>query len=275
MEEDMYKTILLRVEGVERTAPAEELAVKIGLKFATHIKGLRIVPTIQSLHSIAEHHYLSYEIYEQIMKNQAAEVVDDKKAFFKSLDVAGLQYEWIEEEGDFLKHLKQHARSADLAIVSQGNNEMGDVMVDIPGFILDIGIPTLAVPLKSREETFANNIFIAWDGGKESIRAIHAALPLLKAADKVTILAIAEEKKDEIVTADICANLARHGVNITGMTSELNYDIGAKIMEICLAHNADLIVSGAWAHMRLAELIYGGVTKTLFNNQEIPVLFAH
>jgi nucleotide-binding universal stress UspA family protein len=84
-----------------------------------------------------------------------------------------------------------------------------------------------------------------------------------------------EEKKDEIVTADICANLARHGVNITGMTSELNYDIGAKIMEICLAHNADLIVSGAWTHMRLAELIYGGVTKTLFNNHEIPVLFAH
>lgn len=271
----MYKTILLPVEGIERTAPAEKLAVEIGLKFASHIKGLRIVPTIQSLHSIAEHHYLSYEIYEQIMKNQAEEVIDDKKAFIKSLDVAGLQYEWVEAEGDFLKNLKHHARSADLAIVSQGNNDMGDVMGDIPGFILDGGIPTLAVPLKSREKTFAKNIFIAWNGGKESIRAVHSALPLLQAADKVTVVSIEEEKKNEIITADICANLARHGVNVTGMTGNLHYDTGAKIMDICLENNADLIVSGAWAHTRLAELIYGGVTKTLFNNQQIPVLFAH
>ena len=75
MEEDMYKTILLPVEGVERTAPAERLALRIGLKFSSHIKGLRVIPTIQSLHSIAEHHYLSYEIYEQILKNQTEEVM--------------------------------------------------------------------------------------------------------------------------------------------------------------------------------------------------------
>lgn len=271
----MYKTILLPVEGLERTAPAEKIALEIGLKFATHIKGLRIIPTVQSLQSIADNHYLSYEIYEKIFKNQAEEVIKEKEAFIKSLNVAGLQYEWIEAEGDFLKNLKQHARSADLAIVLQGTNDMGDVMGDIPGFILDSGIPTLAIPNEPREKTLAQNIFIAWNGGKESISAVHAALPLLKQAKKVTVLSIEEEKKDEIATTDICANLARHDINVTGMTGDLHYDTGAKIMEICLKNHADMIVAGAWAHTRLAELIYGGVTKTLFNNQQIPVLFTH
>ncbi|MCC3859953.1 universal stress protein [Pseudemcibacter aquimaris] len=271
----MYKTILLPVEGVEQSAPCEKMALRIGRDFSSHIKGLRIVPTLQSLQAITEHHYLTYDVYEQILENQAEELRRDKEAFIRTLDQVPLEYEWIEEEGDFLSHLKAHARTADLAIVPQGSDELGDVMGDIPSFILDCGIPTLAVPKVAREDTFAENIFIAWNGGKESIRAVHGAMPLLKKAANVTVLSIAEEKKDEIVTADVCKYLAHHDVNVKGMTEGLHYDPGAKLMEICLENNADLIVAGAWAHTRLAELIYGGVTKTLFNNQEIPVLFAH
>lgn len=271
----MYKTILLPVEGVEKTAPCETMALKIGREFASHIKGLRITPTLQSLQTMTEHQYLTFEVYEQILKNQGEELARDKEAFIKIFDEAPLEYEWIEEEGDFLNHLKSHARTADLAIVPQGDDELGDVMGDIPGFILDSGIPTLAVPKENHVDTFAENIFIAWNGGKESIRAVHGALPLLKKAAKVTVLSIAEEKKDEIVTADVCKYLAHHDINVTGMTEGLHFDPGARLLEVCLEHHADLIVAGAWAHTRLAELIYGGATKTLYNNQKIPVLFAH
>ena len=271
----MYKTILVPVEGLERSSSAQEAALELGRKFSSHIKGLRIVPTIQSLQGIADHHYLSFEIYNQILKNQAEQVKDDKKSFIDTFSGAGLEYEWIEEEGEFLKYIKYHARTADLAIVPEGDDEIGDVMGDIPSFILDSGIPTLAVPKEPREKTFGENIFIAWNGGKESIRAVHAAMPLLQQAESVTVLSICEEKKDEVKTADICKNLARHGVSVSGMTEGLHFDPGAKLLEICMEQHADLIVSGAWAHTRFAELIYGGVTKTLFNNQQIPVFFTH
>lgn len=271
----MYKTILIPIEGVEGSKPAQAAALKVGKDFSSHILGLRVVPTIQSLQSITEHHYLSYEVYVQILKNQQEQVKEDKDAFVDYFDRSGIDYQWIEEEGDFLDHMRSYARSADLAVVSQGDDELGDVMGDIPSFILDSGIPTLAVPREPRENTFGENIFIAWNGGKESIRAVHAALPLLKKAKNVTILSICEEKKDEVKTADICKNLARHGVLVRGMTEGLHFDPGAKLLEICLNEHADLIVAGAWAHSRIAELIYGGVTKTLFNNQQIPVLFAH
>ncbi len=271
----MYKTILVPVEGVERSKPVEQAALEVGKIFSSHIKGLRVVPTIESLQGIAEHHYLSYEVYDEILKNQAAEVGGDREAFEKTFDVAGIDYEWIEEEGNFLYHMKRHARSCDLAVVPQGNDEFGDVMGDIPGFILDGGIPTLAVPNERRESSFAQNIFILWNGGRESIRAVQGAMPLLQKADCVTVLSITEEKKDEIKTADICKYLARHRVNVRGMTEDLHFDPGAKLLETCLEQRADLIVSGAWAHTRLAELIYGGVTKTMYTNQQIPVLFAH
>lgn len=271
----MYKTILVPVEGIKRSKPAQAAALNIGKDFSSHIVGLRVVPTIQSLQSITEHHYLSYEVYVQILKNQKEQVKEDKNAFVEYFDRAGIDYEWIEEEGDFLDYMKLYARTADLAIVPQGNDDLGDIMGDIPSFILDSGIPTLAVPKKARSDTFGDNIFIAWNGGKESIRAVHAALPLLKKAKNVTILSICEEKKDEVKTADICKNLARHGVLVRGMTEGLHFDPGAKFLEICLSENADLIVAGAWAHSRFTELIYGGVTKTLFNNQQIPVLFTH
>lgn len=271
----MYKTIILPIEGVEEAKAKELVALTIGNKFGSHIKGLRVCPTIESLQSIAEHHYVSFEIYDQILKNQQIEIERDRESFVKILDVSGLEYEWIVEEGNFLKNLKRHACTADLAIVNQGNNEMGDVMGDIPGFILDGAIPTLAVPKTSKEGSFAKNIFVAWNGGKESVHAVHAALPLLKEANEVTVLSIAEEKKDEVILADICKFLGRHGVNVKGMTEPLHFDPGARILEICLENNADLIVAGAWAHTRFAELIYGGTTRTLYNNQQIPVLFAH
>lgn len=271
----MYKTIILPIEGVEEAKAQELTALTIGHKFGSHIKGLRVTPTLQSLQSISDHHYVSFEIYDQILKNQIVEIEKDREAFIKILDVSGLEYEWIVEEGDFLRSLKKHASTADLAIVNQGNDEIGDVMGDIPSFILDSGIPTLAVPKNVTEGPLAQNIFIAWNGGKEAIHAVHAALPLLKEAKEVTVLSVAEEKKDEIILADICKFLGRHGVNVKGMTEPLHFDPGSRILEICLENGADLIVAGAWAHSRFAELIYGGTTRLLYNNQQIPVLFAH
>ena len=271
----MYKTVLIPIESNDRSNPVEKAALEVGNIFSSHIIGLRVIPTTQSLQGVVEPHYLSSEIYDQILKNQAEEVEREQASFINTFENTGLGYEWIVEEGDFLQFLKQHARTSDLAIMPQGDDDIGSVMGDIPAFILTCGIPTLAVPTERREKSFAQNIFVAWNGGRESIRAVHAAMPFLQRADSVTVLSVCEEKKDEVNTADICKNLARHDVNVRGMTEALHFDPGARLLEICLEQKADLIVSGAWAHTRLAELVYGGTTKTFFNNQQIPVLLAH
>lgn len=270
----MYKTILLPVNGVDNSIECLKIALELGDKFSSHIKGLRVVPTIESLQIIGDYSYLSYEIYQQILDNQNQESENNKQAFHDIFNSSNLVYEWREEEGEFLKHLKLHARSADLCIINQGDNSITDTMGTLSRFIIECGIPVLTMPKQRKFQTM-DNVIVAWDGSIESIRAIRAAIPLLKIAKNVTILSICEEKKDEILTAEICKFLARHDVNVKGLTETLHFDIGAKIMETCLNLDADLIVSGAWAHSRIAELIYGGVTKILFNNQQIPVLFIH
>ncbi|HPF47032.1 MAG TPA: universal stress protein [Emcibacteraceae bacterium] len=271
----MYKTILIPVNGTERSMPLQKAALEVGSLFTSHVIGLHIVPSLQSLQSIADHQFVSYEIYQQLLENETELAEKDKTAFNEFFNASTVNYEWLETEGHFSQNMKNHARTSDLAIVPQGEDQLGDVMGDIPDFILNSGIPSLAVPRDRREKSFAQNIFIAWNGSKESIHAVHAALPFLKLAKNVTVLSVCEENKDEIKTADICKNLARHDVNVSGMTIPLHVNPGAKLLEVCQEKRADLIVSGAWAHSRLTELIYGGVTKTLFNNQQIPVFFAH
>ncbi len=41
------------------------------------------------------------------------------------------------------------------------------------------------------------------------------------------------------------------------------------------AAKADLLVMGGYGHSRLRELVFGGFTRHLLNNAELPVLMTH
>ena len=62
-------------------------------------------------------------------------------------------------------------------------------------------------------------VLIGWNATREATRAVNDAMPLLTAADVVTVLTIdAREAPDahgELPGADISLHLARHGVRAT------------------------------------------------------------
>jgi nucleotide-binding universal stress UspA family protein len=51
--------------------------------------------------------------------------------------------------------------------------------------------------------------------------------------------------------------------------------IGATILGYCGETDPDVLVMGAYGHARLREELFGGVTRHILENANVPVLMAH
>jgi nucleotide-binding universal stress UspA family protein len=142
------------------------------------------------------------------------------------------------------------------------------------------GRPLLVVPFAGSYEAVGHNVLVGWNGSGEAARAINDALPLLKQAKKVTVLAINPRHgiggDGDVPAADIALHLARHGV-----TAEAAHTIASDISEgdALLSYAADLgvdlLVCGMYGHSPLRERAFGGVTRSLLTEMTVPVLMSH
>jgi nucleotide-binding universal stress UspA family protein len=139
------------------------------------------------------------------------------------------------------------------------------------------GVPVLIIPTEWKSETIGNNILVGWNASREARRAMVDAMPFLNAAQSVTVLVVDPAKRadehGEEPGADIALYLARHGahVDVEQATSD-GSPIGEVILSRALNRGVDLIVIGAYSHPRWAEIIFGGVTRTLLTQMPVPVL---
>ena len=271
----MYKTILIPIGSDEEVETRINSAINIGKKFDSHIRALHVIPTLKSLEQLTPYAYYSYDLYTNIWETQKQKACEQKKTFLNIIKDKYDDYEWCGKEGDFMRILKLMSRTCNLGIISQGEDTYSDLMGSMARFMMESSIPVLAVPSTGLVNGTGSNILIAWDNSAESSRAVQNALPFLKKADEVTVLSISEERKHKSPTEDICKMLHRMGINAKGVDEEENENRAERILELSKRWDVDLIVAGAWGHKRLLEVIFGGVTKSLYTNQEIPVLFSH
>lgn len=171
-----------------------------------------------------------------------------------------------------------HARTSDVATIATDLRDSPSIFREaLHGVLMEspVGLMLNAVP----ENTF-KHVFVAWDGGKAAARALHAALPYLKAADAVTIgcfdpdMTAANEGIDP--GTDVAAWLSHHGCNVTlSQYPSGGLEIGKCIQDRATEVGADLIVTGAYGHSRMREAVFGGTTRTLLEQTGMPLLLAH
>jgi nucleotide-binding universal stress UspA family protein len=71
----------------------------------------------------------------------------------------------------------------------------------------------------------------------------------------------------------MATHLARHGVPV--VVDRLDgKDAGAALLRRCAMLDADLLVVGAKAQVRVVDLVLGDATRTLFDQARIPLLLA-
>ncbi len=193
----------------------------------------------------------------------------------------GIAGEFRLVEGRVESVVQQQARFADLAIFSRGPvaESRTDGMALAQAALFGSGRPVALVPPHWESGTAPERVLIAWNGTREAARAIHDALDLLRAAERVRLLTVAtvESLEEARLDADaMAAHLARHGVNAT-----VEVTTGGEVKPDDLILNAladggdELLVMGGYGHSRVRELVLGGVTRQMLRHAPVPVLLAH
>ena len=175
-----------------------------------------------------------------------------------------------------------HARHADLTLITgpidgEARAAVESLFVDL---LMDSGRPVLVVPPAHVVELPAQRVVIAWQPTREASRAVHDALPFLRAAESIDVLLIdpqvGEVAHGEEPGADIATHLARHGLRVRVVTQP---DMGQSVATAILHHahqtGAQMLVAGGYSHSRFREQILGGVTRELLQAAHLPVLFSH
>lgn len=275
-----YKDILVHVDNLEPCEARLTAAVGLAQAFDARLTGIfvRARPYIPP--------YAEVQISPEILEAQAEELerMAEKagETFQAVAKSSGVANEWRSIDGTSLEVLNMHARYFDLIVVGQGNPQ--DILLpgdrDMPDdMIMSGGRPTIVVPFVGDYPVIGRNVLVAWDGGAAAARAVHDALPLLKAAKSVTIMVVNPKRLlpdiGDVPGADIAAHLARHGVKAEADHVESDIDPGAMLLSRVADKGADLIVMGAYGHARWREIVLGGVTDHILNHMTVPVLMTH
>lgn len=192
---------------------------------------------------------------------------------------AGLRHSWIVEDGDHLDLLRQHAHIADLAIVSRAHPEHLEdhVTLQLPEHMtVAAGCPAIVVPDDWTEQPIGRNVMIAFKLSRESARATRCALPMLTAADTVTVLTIGTTDDLAVQPLEVLTYLRRHGIEAGSVTDVgCDGDAGDAILGHAGRLGADMIVMGAYGHSKLHEFLWGGATRTVFAKTTVPLFVSH
>jgi nucleotide-binding universal stress UspA family protein len=174
----------------------------------------------------------------------------------------------------------EQARGADLILLRstcRTTQENPSRRVDAGTLVMQAGRPVLLVP-GTVDRLALQHVLVAWKDTREARRAIADALPLLRQAGQVTVLEIAEESAlaaAEKRTAEVAAWCASHGVRAEALTQATNGNDANQLDHVARDLAADLVVAGAYAHSRLREWAFGGVTEDLLTGSSRCVLLSH
>jgi len=178
--------------------------------------------------------------------------------------------------------LARHALCADLLVLGQhdGNDAQRGVPADfVPSVVIASGRPALVVPYVGEFDRSAREPLIAWKATREAARAVLAALPLLRGAERVHVTA-SEADNDETDGATV-ADLERY-LRLHGVTAPLRNHgpvdpdtPGEGLLSLAADCGADLLVMGCYGHSRARELVLGGATRTVLAAMTVPLLTAH
>ena len=121
-------------------------------------------------------------------------------------------------------------------------------------------------------------IAVAWDGSKEAARAAVAAEPFFAPGVEVTSLSSARNL-DFHDRAASAPNRLTHWLRARGIEPAVRAcDERGSVAEALLkaASDSDLLVAGAYGHSRIAQFMFGGVTRSLLTASGGPsLLIAH
>ena len=278
------KTILLHVLDDEFHDQRIECALSLARACSSHLSCLHVTP-IEA--------YVAFDKFGGIfVMNDVMRAVDERDAELRKkveerLDREDVTWDYQQVTASVASALLRRAALADLVITAreQPHHEYVAPTIGFLGDLLHRSRTPLFIPAFSQESYDPTGVaIIAWDGSVEAANAVRSTLGLLNIAREVRVVEIPEGGNDDrrgFPATDVVEYLSRHGIHAQLKIEEppagapSQEVVSGMIVAEALGAGASYVVMGGYSHTRVAEYVFGGVTRTLLKNCPVALVVAH
>jgi nucleotide-binding universal stress UspA family protein len=278
------KTILIPTEDHDTMPAVLEGARLVARIFDSYMEGFAVRPSAASYVTMEPVGSLAISgAFDPDAANHARQVFE---TFMQAHGVpasagepAVYSYGWPRTEAadDFL--IGSLGRVFDLIVLGRpGPAAENPRMAPLEAALFESGRPALIVP-PGVPKTIGRNILVSWNRSTEQAHTNAVALPLLRLADKVTVLTVEGGPTQGPSGEDAARHLRQNGVKATAVTINRGdrasgEDVGAITLEHAAKLGCDLLVKSAYTQSRLRQMIFGGATRHILALANLPVLMA-
>jgi len=277
------KSILIPTEDHDAMPAVLEAARMVAQTFDGYLEGFAVRPTAGT--------YVAVEPVSSLAISGAfehdAELAAQSRTLFESFmrnhqvpaagpEASGYSFAWPHVEAEDDLFIGSYGRVFDLiALGRPGRAAQNPRMPPLEAALFDSGRPVLIVP-PTPPKTLGRNVLVAWNHSTEQARTNAFALPLLRLAEQVTVLTVEGGTTSGPPGEQAAQHLGRNGIKAKALTIKPGArSAGEAILDHAATLGADLLVKGAYTQSRLRQMMFGGQTRHILGNANLPVLMAH
>ncbi|HMK70502.1 MAG TPA: universal stress protein [Xanthobacteraceae bacterium] len=279
------KTILVPTEHNAAMASALDAALLLAQKFSSCIEGFPLRPAVADMVAMDPDAGLTMVAVKENDAEMVRQAEDLFRAFMEQHGVkrqadgapaTGLSWTWNSSAPSGNDFVGSYGRVFDVIVLGRPGEEwQSPSMVTLESALFESGRPVLIAP-PSSPRSLATNVLIAWNCSTEQARTTAFAMPLLRLAQRITIVTVEGSTVAGPSGEQMARSLKMNGIAAESMTlSAGKRSAGDVILTKAAELGCDLIVKGAYTQSRLRQMIFGGTTRHILANSKLPVLMAH
>jgi nucleotide-binding universal stress UspA family protein len=280
---------LLTVVGDGNAGPVLDTALMAAQRFNSHVVGLHSLTTEYAVVFGGEMGFSISSEVDRTLEREGQERRDQARRLFRDFMNAkgvpldpvpvghnGPSASWREEDGRQNAVVGMIGRVFDLIVVEQPEKLASIAEATLEDALFESGRPVLMVPKRSLP-TLGEVVAIAWNGSTETAVTVAMGMPFLKQARKVVIVTVGPQHMPEPGPEgeELARTLEQHGIDVSVRTAYGRQKAqGESFLKEAMAAGADLLLKGAYTQSRIRQMIFGGGTRHIIMEAQLPVLMA-
>jgi nucleotide-binding universal stress UspA family protein len=272
------KNILVPIEDHRFIPSVLQSAKLVATKFASRIEAVALGPDFEAL--VAANFTFSVSITDEkaqhVLQNQLHQIFDDFRRTQAESPDAKIEFAW--NDGGLFTDTKvgAYGRVFDLTIVGRPGSDSHDPrQLTLEAALFDSGRPIVVAPPQP-PKSIGEVIAVAWNASTETARTVGFAMPFLKKAKQVVVIAVTGAMSPGPSPDLLAQALRRHGLQVgLEVITDNSQGAGRLILRRAAALGADLLVKGGYTQSRLRQMVFGGTTSQILAEAELPVFMAH
>src|SRR6266508_1468165 len=264
------KTILVPMENDDAMRSALETALQLARRCDGYIEGFALRWDVSEFVAVDVMGGVLLDTHRRDILDEEKQARHIFESFMQEHHVprsteatASLSFGWLDDAPEGDGFVGTYGRVFDVIVMNRPDaNSTRLHNRAIESGVFESGRPIVLSP-PSPPRQIATNVLVAWNCSTEQARATAFAMPLLRLADRVTVLTVIGGTGVPGPSAEqLIRYLQRNGIAAAPLTVDLDgRTTGEAILAAAESLGCDLLVKGAYTQSRLRQRIFGGATK--------------